>query len=220
MKSRFLAALIVMLLASCATQQEPKARALVLVDLVTSEGTITVALDTARAPRTAAFVLGLVDSGQLDGTRIYRAGWLAGRADGPRFIEGGMLDHLVLGEVATLPASPEQGGVPVLKEWDTTRQSGLSHVRGTVSLARDLMGSGDALADIVIITANQTELDEGGSHGFDTKGFPAFGQVVAGIEVADRIAGRAHDGRSAVPLLAGQVLRDPVLIERAERRGN
>jgi peptidyl-prolyl cis-trans isomerase A (cyclophilin A) len=214
----FLAALSAVLLAACATPQAREKAAGVLVDIVTSEGTITIALDTEHALRTAGFVLGLVDSGRMDGTRVYRAGRLGGRTDAPRFIEGGLLDRFVLGEVATLPASPEQGGVPVLKQWETTRHSGLSHVRGTVSLARDLTGSGDALTDIVIFTADQTELDEGGSHGFDAKGFPAFGRVVAGIDVADRIVARAHNGKSAVPLLAGQVLSAPVRIERAVRR--
>lgn len=189
------------------------------MDIVTEEGTITVKVMASRAPKTAQFVLDLVDSGRFDGRSFYRAGHLAGRTDGPRLIEGGLLDRLVSGAISPLPASMQAAGIPTTDDWETTGVSGLSHVRGTVSLARDLTGSGSAIADIVIITADQTELDEGGSHGFDAKGFPAFGVVVSGMDVADRIVARPADGDSAVPLLQGQVLRHPVVIERIARRG-
>jgi len=45
----------------------------VRVRLETSEGAITLALDTRRAPKTSANFLAYVDDGRFDGTSFYRA---------------------------------------------------------------------------------------------------------------------------------------------------
>jgi len=52
----------------------------------------------------------------------------------------------------------------------------------------------------------------------DTRGFPAFGNVIEGMEVVEKIAVRETDGISKTDAVKGQILTEPVTIEKAYRR--
>ena len=51
----------------------------------------------------------------------------------------------------------------------------------------------------------------------DTLGFPAFGKVVEGMDVVEKIAAQPTDGISQAEALKGQILTEPVAIENAYR---
>ncbi|MFX6040711.1 peptidylprolyl isomerase, partial [Acinetobacter baumannii] len=64
---------------------------------------------------------------------------------------------------------------------ETTKQTGLRHRDGTVSMARGAPGT--ATAEFFICLGDQPELDFGGRRNPDGQGFAAFGQVVQGMGV-------------------------------------
>lgn len=64
---------------------------------------------------------------------------------------------------------------------ESTRQTGLRHLDGTISMARNAPGS--ATAEFFIRIGDQPELDFGGHRNPDGQGFAAFGQVVEGMQV-------------------------------------
>jgi len=84
-----------------------------------------------------------------------------------------------------------QGGeVPVAKLFksialETTKQTGLKHLDGTLSMARDLPNS--ATSSFFICLGNQPELDYAGKRNPDGLGFAAFGKVTRGMEVVRKI---------------------------------
>ena len=52
----------------------------------------------------------------------------------------------------------------------------------------------------------------------DTLGFPAFGKVVEGMDVVEKIAAQPTEGISKEEAVKGQILTKPVTIEEASRR--
>ena len=68
---------------------------------------------------------------------------------------------------------------------ERTSKTGLRHVDGTISMARD--GPETATSEFFICIGDQPELDFGGRRNPDGQGFAAFGRVTAGMEVVRRI---------------------------------
>jgi peptidyl-prolyl cis-trans isomerase A (cyclophilin A) len=168
----------------------------VRVVLETALGEIEVELDAKRAPRTVANFLRYVDAGHYDGGRFHRTVRpdTEVRKDVPI-------------EVVQAGANPErekEGFPPVALE--RTRDTGLRHADGTVSMARD--GTDTATSDFFVCVGDQPSLDFGGGRNGDGQGFAAFGRVARGMDVVRRI--------QASPAI-GQALDPPVLIRRARR---
>jgi len=163
--------------------------------LRSSAGTITLAVDTRHAPKTAANFLAYVDDGRFDGTQFYRAART--KADPHRgFVQGGVgTDYRRI-----LPSPP----------LEPTSKTGLHHVDGTVSMARGA-AEDSATGNFSLMVGENPGLD---AHGGD-KGYAAFGRVVAGMDVVKRILSmRTSGGRGA---MKGQMLDKPVDLIRAER---
>ena len=138
----------------------------VAVRLETSMGPIVIELDTRHAPITATNFLRYVDTGWFNGTTFYRAA----RADGdPKsgLVQGGV-DHDM---VHTFP--------PIRHE--PTSVTGLHHVDGTVSMARN--DPGTAMGDFFIVVGPGPYLDAAPNY----PGYAAFGHVVSGMDVARRM---------------------------------
>ncbi|GHT12592.1 peptidyl-prolyl cis-trans isomerase [Bacteroidia bacterium] len=72
---------------------------------------------------------------------------------------------------------------PIVHE--TTQTTGLSHLDGTLSMARGKPGT--ATSDFFICIGNQPELDFGGRRNPDGTGFAAFGSVIKGMDVVRTI---------------------------------
>jgi peptidyl-prolyl cis-trans isomerase A (cyclophilin A) len=179
-------------------------------------GRIVIEVYEDRAPKNAAYFLEYVASGAYDGSSFYRAGAsVAADAHPSRIIQGGFLWNAAAGEF-----SLEHDGTSVktLPEFDTTDDSRIKHVRGTVSLARNILASGDGIPEFFICTGASPVFDVNGRTEPDTKGFPAFGKVIEGMDVVEKIAARETDGISKFDAVEGQILTEPVPIERACRR--
>ena len=168
------------------------------VVLETAVGEIEVELDAKRAPRTAANFLRYVDAGHYEGGRFHRTVRpdTEVRRDFPI-------------EVVQAGANPDRGkdGFPPIA-LERTRDTGLRHVNGALSMARD--GADTATSDFFVCIGDQPSLDFGGGRNRDGQGFAAFGRVVRGMDVVLRI--------QASPA-KGQGLDPPVRILRARRSG-
>jgi peptidyl-prolyl cis-trans isomerase A (cyclophilin A) len=176
----------------------------VIVTLATAAGEIDVAVFTEKAPLSAADFLRYVDRGLYDGAGFYRVV----RADNDRgtpkieVIQGGLLD-----ETKALP--------PIAHE--TTRDTGITHVDGTVSLARGAPGTGGGAAFFICV-GDQPALDFGAARNPDGQGFAAFGRVVRGMDVVRRIHAMKADAPSPSEYMKGQILSEPVAIRKAYRK--
>lgn len=163
----------------------------VAVRLETSLGAIVLAIDTARAPVTAANFLKYVDGGFYDGGRFHRAtrpdNYTAAPPNRPmmEIIQGGINPER---RSAAFPAIP----------LERTSLTGLKHVRGTVSMARG-NAADTATSDIFILLDDQPSLDFGGKRFDDGQGGAAFGRVVSGMEVVRRIQQQPVQGQNLTP---------------------
>lgn len=173
--------------------------------LNTTLGVIEIEIDETRAPDTARFVRSLVEAKHFDGATFYRSTTLGNEDRGP-LIQGGPLAPLFTGTNAPLPR------IDLLETIDPTDHTGLTHRRGTVSLARDLLTTGHVLPELFICLDDYPELDAGGRSEPDEQGFPAFGTVASGLDVVAAIAQRERHGASPVELLTGEILTEPVTI--------
>jgi peptidyl-prolyl cis-trans isomerase A (cyclophilin A) len=169
---------------------------LVRVLIETELGAIELELDAAMAPATGANFLRYVDARRYDGGRFHRTVTLGNQPQSPVKIE------VIQGGVAP---EHEKDDFPAIAI-ERTRDTGLRHRDGTLSMARDEPNS--ATSDIFICIGDQPELDFGGKRNPDGQGFAAFGRVVKGMDVVRKIqAARAE----------GQKLTPPVRILRARR---
>ena len=80
---------------------------------------------------------------------------------------------------------------------ERTRDTGLRHVDGAVSMARS--GPDTAQDQFVICIGDQPELDFGGKRNPDGQGFAAFGKVVRGMEVVRKIQASPAQGERLTP---------------------
>jgi peptidyl-prolyl cis-trans isomerase A (cyclophilin A) len=183
------------------------------VVLVTDLGEIVIEVYEKRAPKTSAYFLDFVDSGDYNGAKFYRAASLD-RSPGVQLIQGGML---IEGLNSTDPVSIDDFDVPVLEHFETTRKTGLKHEYATVSLARDLLATGHVIPEIVICFRAIPEMDYGGRNKPDERGFPAFGKVVRGMDVAQKISAGDPGGATNIEFLKGQIFSTPVRVTRAYR---
>jgi len=70
-------------------------------------------------------------------------------------------------------------------EHESTKQTGILHKDGTISMARNEPGS--ATSEFFICIGDQPSLDFGGMRNPDGQGFAAFGRVIKGMEVVRTI---------------------------------
>src|SRR5437867_4849120 len=80
---------------------------------------------------------------------------------------------------------------------ERTSVTGLEHIIGTVSMARD--GPDTATSDFFILLNDQPSLDFGGKRFDDGQGAAAFGRVVAGMAVVQQIQRRPTEGQNLSP---------------------
>jgi peptidyl-prolyl cis-trans isomerase A (cyclophilin A) len=166
------------------------------VAIRTTEGTIVVALEAQRAPVTSANFLRYVDARKFDGKSFYRAA--RAKTDPTRgLIQGG------------IDAQIRESFFPIAHE--PTSKTGLKHLDGTLSMARNAPGS--AMGDFFITLGATPSLDARGNY----VGYAAFGHVVQGMDVARRILAKPTwpGGRSFTTL--GQSIKQPVRIISARR---
>jgi peptidyl-prolyl cis-trans isomerase A (cyclophilin A) len=168
------------------------------VVLKTDLGDITIALETVRAPVTAANFLKYVDGKRFDGTSIYRAVKIG---DEGKFglVQGG------------LSGSTQQQLPPIAHE--APEVTGLRSVDGAVSMARNEPGS--ARSEYFFIVGDLPSLD--GVAGTDDEGYAVFGQVVSGMDLVRTILLLPRKEDAEVAVMKGQMLQQPVKVISARR---
>lgn len=173
---------------------------LIRVALETGLGRIVLELDQGRAPITTANFLAYVDQGKFDGIVFYRASRTPG-ASGQGFIQGGIRRDFT----RTL--------LPI--EHEPTSRTGLSHVDGTISMARTTPGS--ATGDFFITAGAEPSMDAGTGRPADNLGYAAFGRVVEGREVVRRILAAPTAANAGAGAMRGQMIERPIRIISARR---
>lgn len=156
MKTRVAIALCVALIGAPALAQK--------VRLATSQGDIVVEVDKEKAPKTVENFLQYVKDGHYDGTIFHRV------------IE----NFMIQGGGMKADMSEKSTRAPIPLE----SRTGLSNVRGTISMART-MDPNSATAQFFINVKDNPNLDQANAR--DGNGYAVFGKVVAGMEVVDKI---------------------------------
>ncbi|MBX7526971.1 peptidylprolyl isomerase [Qipengyuania vesicularis] len=174
-----------------------------LVVIETTMGDITVALETERAPITAANFLRYADEDRFDGTIFYRAMHLDWGEPPNGLLQGGTQnnpDRIVDG-IAHEPTS----------------ETGLSHTNGALSMAR--LDPGTATGDFSIMIKDQTGLDAQPDSDDPNMqlGYAVFGYVVDGMDVVLAIHASPRDPELGEGWMKGQMLADPVEIVDVRR---
>lgn len=173
------------------------------VVMTTALGEIEVVLDAGRAPVTVSNFLRYMDAGQYNGGRFHRTVTMQNQPNNDVKIE------VIQGAVNPKfrdnsdPSNNGYGSIPL----ERTRDTGLKHKDGTISMARG--GPDTATSGFFFCIGDQPELDFGGKRNADGQGFAAFGQVTRGMDVIKKIQMSAHEG---------QTLKPPIVIEKVERK--
>ncbi len=176
--------LLSLLSPSGAAQGPP--HALIRTDL----GDVEIELYQDQAPVTVANFLKYVHERRFRGATFYRVVHLGNQPDNEvkiDVIQGG------------LGQDDHENRLPPI-EHETTRDTGILHEDGVVSMAR--LEPGTASSEFFICVGDQPELDFGGRRNPDGQGFAAFGKVIQGMDVVRKIHQGAADGQSLEPQIA------------------
>ena len=177
------------LLLAAAQAASPAPDARPKVAMVTSMGTIRIALEQDKAPVSTKNFLDYVRSGHYDGTIFHRVipGFMA---------QGGGFDPQMKQKAVRAPIKNES-------------DNGLSNRRGTLAMAR-LPEPDSATAQFFINVVDNRKLDGGGQ-----PGYAVFGEVIEGMDVVDRIVNVQTTTRGPY----SNVPSTPILIKSATVEG-
>jgi peptidyl-prolyl cis-trans isomerase A (cyclophilin A) len=145
------------------------------VIIITELGDITIELYPDKAPVTVANFIRYIEENRFKGATFYRVVTQDNQPDNDvkiEVIQGGLFED----------NHPQ--ALPPIKH-ETTQQTGIRHLDGTISMAR--YGPGTATSEFFICIGNQPSLDYGGNRNTDGQGFAAFGRVVKGMDVVKKI---------------------------------
>lgn len=191
MIARLLACIALAFTLPLAAQTRPQP-GIVRVRIETSAGNFTLGLEARRAPATVKNFLNYVDDGRLDGADIYRVA-RARKAPHIGFIQGGIRSDAT----RILPPFP----------LETTKQTGLKHIDGTISMARRA-GPDSAGGNFFITVGPNPGMDWSSVH----PGYAAFGRVIENMPLVRRILAQPTGAR-----MNGTMLLRPIRIIRAVR---
>ncbi|NPA37749.1 MAG: peptidylprolyl isomerase [Chlorobi bacterium] len=168
MKRSTVLILLVVLLQGCGSRYPE-------VVMETPYGDIVIEIYEDKAPVTASNFMRYVDEDRFKDAVFYRVVTPDNQPDNDvkiEVIQGGLFDD---NHPDALP--------PITHE--TTQETGINHLDGTISMARNEPGT--ASSEFFICVGDQPELDFGGRRNPDGQGFAAFGRVVEGMDVVKKI---------------------------------
>ena len=169
------------------------------VTMKTALGTIVLELENRKAPLTTTNFLRYVDAKAYDGATFFRAA----RAEWAP----------TKGTIVAQP-DPKVRPFPPIRHESTT-QTGLKHLHGTISLGR--FAPGTATNTFFICLGDQPFLDAQPGQPGDNLGYAAFGRVVSGLSVAQKILAQPTGGATKFADQKDQWLKKPVVIETMRR---
>ncbi|GAC18523.1 peptidylprolyl isomerase [Paraglaciecola arctica] len=163
----------------------------------TDLGNIEIELYSEQAPVSVSNFIRYIEAGAFNNGRFYRVVRLDNDNGSPKIevIQGGA--NTEFKDFAAIPL-------------ETTKQTGIAHLDGVLSMAR---GAPDtATSEFFICIGAQPSLDFGGLRNPDGQGFAAFGRVTKGMHIVRKI----HLIRDALEVedsyVKGQMLAQPVTI--------
>lgn len=177
--NKLLIPFILLIMASCshATYKNPH------VLIKTRLGDIEIELFPDKAPKTVTAFLSYVDSGFYKNSSFYR---VVKAEEMPTDFNTGMIQGGIyqsnnnkIGKINPIPH-------------ESTKQTGLSHVSGSVSFANN--GAGTATTEFFICIGDQLALDAGASEAGEGQGFAAFGKVFKGMAIVRKIQNKNSHG--------------------------
>jgi len=166
----------------------------------TALGDVELELDAQAAPQTVANFLHYVHQGYYSNGQFFRVLRPDNQATATVPI------GVVQGCADESRAEEFPGPIPL----ERTRDTGLRHLHGTLSMAR--LEPDTAQHHFFICLGDQPELDFGGSRHPDGQGFAAFGRVIKGLELLEKI--QAGELSAEEP----EHLAQPIRIQRAVRQ--
>lgn len=166
-----------LMLYGCAEQEPQKHYDHPVVIVQTKFGNIKMELYPEKAPATVAGFLTNVDSGYYKDCAFYRVL----RDDNQ--VSGALHAQLIQGGIWVTNYKLKAKMKPIPHE--STKESGLLHKRGTVSLARAEPGT--ATSEFFICLEDEPGFDFGGENNADGLGYAPFGKVLEGMEVVKKI---------------------------------
>lgn len=202
MKCLGIVATLILMVGCASYAHKVKLYSPVKVIMSTSMGDIEIELYQQQAPVTVDNFLRYVDANVYNGGTFYRVV----RADNDN---GNPQITVIQGDVV------KDGKQWPAIELETTKQTGVKHLDGTLSMARN--GLVTATSSFFICVGSQPSLDFGGKRVGDGMGFAAFGRVVKGMDVVRRINEIKQAKAEEDPYLKGQMLAHPVVIRSAKR---
>ena len=104
--------------------------------------------------------------------------------------------------------------LPPIKHEPTTL-TGLKHLDGTISIAR--YAPGTANGDFTIMVGDQPSLDANPTAPGDNQGYAAFGHVVEGMDVIQKIFDSPTSPTLGEGVMRGQMIAPPIRITSARR---
>ena len=169
------------------------------VAIKTPRGVIIVELEPRKAPLTVANFLRYVDAQSYDGGSFFRAARTPGAAKD--------------GTIVGAPDAKVRPFPPIAHE--STTKTGLKHLNGTISLGR--FATGTATSNFFICVGDQPYLDANPAAKGDNLGYAAFGRVVQGMPVVEKILSLPTNGETKFKDQRGQWLKPPVPITTMRR---
>jgi len=180
MKQFCLLLLLAFTLYSCNNTQNPQ------VEIKTSLGNIELEIFEDKAPITAGHFLNNVDNRVFKEACFYRVVRMDNQANNDvkiEVIQGGLL----------LDSIVEQ--MPVIAH-ETTKETGIRHTDGAISMAR--LEPGSASTEFFICVGDQADLDYEGKRNPDGQGFAAFGKVIKGMDIVKLIQEQKDKGQMLI----------------------
>jgi peptidyl-prolyl cis-trans isomerase A (cyclophilin A) len=178
---------ISLLIASCSTKYKNPH-----IEIQTKLGDIEVELFPDQAPKTVAAFLTYVKRGYYNNSSFYR---VLNEENQPsdalkaELIQGGIYKSKPKVH-DTLPGIPHE----------TTQQTHILHTKGVISLAR--LAPGTATSEFFICVTDQPGFDFGGENNPDKQGYAAFGKVIKGMNIVNKIYNQSEDNQSFDPPVA------------------
>ena len=152
----------------------------------TELGDITIEVYGNKAPLTAANFLRYVDEDRFSIASFYRVVRLDNQPQNDVKIE------VIQGGIGF--GESELRLDPIKHE--TTKETGLTHLNGVISMARS--DPGTASSEFFICIEDQPELDYGGKRNPDGQGFSPFGYVINGMDVVREIQSQTDSNQMLV----------------------
>jgi cyclophilin family peptidyl-prolyl cis-trans isomerase len=166
------------------------------VSIETALGKIEVELYAKQAPITVSNFLRYVHEGLYSDGQFHRTVTLSNQPNNKIKIE--------VIQASANPAKTNEFFFSIPLE--RTRDTGLKHLDGTISMARD--GPDTAQNEFFICVGDQPDLDFGGQRNPDGQGFAAFGRVVRGMDIVRQIQNSsAHEQKLAPPIRIQRAVR-------------